>query len=168
MNVQTQISTAYQDEIPNYRSEDDFITTITTARPQVRVMNPNSSWFKELEGRFNELTSLPRGWDGYNGIPVSFSCALFAGNLIERLCVNSLPAPQLVPMSDGTIRLEWHMNQFDIEVDVLGIYDVFACRTDLLSDEEDEIEVQMDFTELSNWISELATDRIGALAQVGG
>lgn len=168
MNAQLQFSTAYQDEIPNYRSSGDVITTLSVGRPRVRVANPKSSWVKELEDRFNELTSLPKGWDGYKGVPVAFNCAQFAANLIERLCVSSLPAPQLVPMSDGTIRLEWHMNQFDIEIDVSGPYDVFACRTDLLSDEEDEIEIQTDFTELSNWISELAVERNGAIEQVGG
>lgn len=105
------------------------------------------------------LTSLRRGWDGYAGLPVSFTCAQFAANLIERLYIGSIPAPQLVPMPNGTMRLEWHMNKFDVEVDVLGPYDVVAYRADLLNDSEDEIEIQTDFTELSGWIADLAAER---------
>ena len=168
MNAQPAFSTAFQDEIPNYREIDDAISSLSVRRVRVRVANPRSAWVKELEDRFDELTSLPRGWDGYAGAPVSFNCAQFAANLIERLCINSLPAPQLAPMPDGTVRLEWHMNKFDLEIDVLGPYNVLAYRADLLTDEEEEIEIQTDFSELSDWVSKLATDRIEFLEQAEG
>ncbi len=168
MNAQLAFSTAFQDEIPNYRESDDAVSSLSVRRVRVRVANTRSAWVKELEDRFDELTSLPRGWDGYAGAPVSFNCAQFAANLIERLCINTLPAPQLVPMPDGTIRLEWHMNEFDLEIDVLGPYNVLAYRADLLTDEEEEIEIQTDFSELSEWVSKLAADRNELLEQAEG
>ncbi|MGP1394803.1 MAG: hypothetical protein ACTS3R_04780 [Inquilinaceae bacterium] len=159
MNTQPDFTTAFQDEIPNYRAVTDGISSLSARRTRVRVAHPRSAWVDELEERFDVLTSLRRGWDGYAGLPVSFTCAQFAANLIERLYIGSIPAPQLVPMPNGTMRLEWHMNKFDVEVDVLGPYDVVAYRADLLNDSEDEIEIQTDFTELSGWIADLAAER---------
>lgn len=166
MNARAAFSNVYQDEVANFFQVDEPISSIPVRQTRVRVSNPRSPWVKELENRFNALTSLRKGWDGYVGLPVSFTCAQFAANVIERLYTDALPPPQLVPMSDGTLRLEWHMNQYDLEIEVLAPYEVVAFRTDLITEEEQEIEVQTDFTELAEWVSDLAAVRQTALMQV--
>lgn len=168
MNARAAFSNVYQDEVANFFQIDEPISSLPVRQTRVRVSNPRSPWVKELENRFNTLTSLRKGWDGYAGLPVSFTCAQFAANIIERLFTGALPPPQLVPMPDGTIRLEWHMNKYDLEIEVLAPYEVVACRTDLMTDEAQEIEVQTDFTELSEWVSALAVNRVPALIQVEG
>ncbi len=159
MKASTQSSAAFQFEIPNYGANDDSIISLPNRGVRARVNHPNSRWIRDLADRFNELTSLTVGWDGYTGQPISFSCAQFAANLIECLFVDSVPEPQLVPGSDGTLQLEWHLNQFDLEIDVLAPYRVVASRFDHLSGKEEEIEVQTDFTELTEWVIELGEDR---------
>lgn len=168
MNIEADFTTAFQDEIPNYQVDTNEISSLSDRGRRVRVFHPRSAWVNELEERFDVLTSLRRGWDGYAGLPVSFTCAQFAASLIERLCNPSLPAPQLVPIPNGTMRLEWHMNEFDVEVDIFGPYDVAAYRADILNDSEDEIEIQTDFTKLSEWIADLATKRVKLEEQTGG
>lgn len=159
MNALTQSSAVFRDEVPNYGTSDDSIFSLPTRSIHTRVTHPNSRWIRDLTDRFDELTSLPDGWDGYSGQPVSFSCAQFAANLIERLFVDSIPEPQLVPGSDGTLQLEWHLNQFDLEIDVLAPYKVIAYLFDHMTGREDEIEVQTDFTELAEWVVALGQDR---------
>ena len=116
----------------------------------------NSLWIQELKDRLDKLTSLPRGWDGYNGEPVSSGCAQFAANLIERLCVANVPAPQLVPGADGTLQLEWHTNGCDVEVDVLGPYLVTVTRLDHRTGVHEGIKYDYDFLILDEWIEALA------------
>ena len=99
------------------------------------------------------------GWDGYLGRPVSFSCAIFAANLIERLFTPSIPAPSLVPGSDGTLQIEWHRNRYDLEVHVHAPHRVTAVIYDLDRDQSSEIEVESDFTELANWVEKLRESR---------
>jgi hypothetical protein len=118
-----------------------------------------TKWANALSGKFNELTALQRGWDGYTGQPVSFTCARFAADLLERLYDGALPPPSLVPGSDGTLQFEWHINQFDVEVDVLGAYEVIATRHDCLTGETEELELSSDYTALAGWISDLKQDR---------
>ncbi len=162
MNATAQSSTAFQDETPNYRPSSSNIVSFSTHGSKVRVSQPGSRWVGESEDRFNELTSLPIGRDGYVGQPVSFDCAHFTANLSERLFIDNVPAPQLVPVADGSSQLEWHLNQFDIEIDVLGPCDVVAYRTDLLTDEEVKIEIKTDFTESAELVVALGQDRAAA------
>ena len=146
-----QSSLAYQDAVENVPPS----VQETSSRVFVRVAQPRSQWAADLKDRFDELTSLARGWDGYAGRPVSFHCAQFAANLIERLFVGGVPAPQLVPGGDGTLQIEWHRNQYDVEIDVLDTYDVLAVRRNITTGEVEEIELQMDFSPLSEWIDAL-------------
>jgi hypothetical protein len=114
-----------------------------------------NEWVAALSDRFNELTALQHGWDGYNGKPVSFTCASFAAKLLERLFDNALPPPDLIPGTDGTLQFEWHINGYDIEVDVLDAYEVVAVRHELRTGAVEELELDNDFTTLAHWIGEL-------------
>ena len=147
-----------QDETANYNRTYPLISSIIPRNVKQRVAQPTSDWFVELQDRFDELTALEKGWDGYTGLPVSFNCALFAANLIERLFVANVPKPSLVPGSDGTIQIEWHRNQFDIEIHVLGPNELIASRYDHRTGHSLELELENDFSELGEWIVDLQRD----------
>lgn len=114
-----------------------------------------SSWVTSLENRLNELTGLPRGWNGYRSVPVSFSCASFAAKLLERICTEGLPPPSLVPGTDGTLQIEWHRNGYDVEIDVLGANRVIASRYNIATGEEETVDLENDFTVLASWCRDL-------------
>ena len=108
MTATNQFATAaFQNERPNFRPSNETDSTLACGNPAVTVARNDSQWVQELESRFIELTGLPIGCDGYQGKPVSLSCAKFAAHLIESIYVASVPAPNLVPGSDGTLQLEW-------------------------------------------------------------
>ena len=160
MTAKSQLMTAaFQNESPNFRPSNENVFTHTNRNLRERVARNNPLWVQELESRLNSLTGLPIGWDGYQGKPVSFSCASFAANLIGRICVDNVPAPHLVPGSDGTLQLEWHLNGYDIEIDILAPFEVVAARYDHATGEEEEIEVQADFSELAEWVTALGEVR---------
>jgi len=124
-----------------------------------RVNLPKSSWVQSLEERFNNLTSLPIGWDGYDGLPVIFNYAYFAVSLLEQVYNKSVSPPSLVPGSDGTLQIEWHENQYDIEIDILGANNVVATRYDLVTNLEETHELKNDFSIVVEWIDSLAKER---------
>ena len=160
MTATNQFATAaFQSERPNFRPSNETDFTLACGNPAVTVARNDSQWVQELESRFIELTGLPIGWDGYQGKPISLSCAKFAANLIESIYVASVPAPKLVPGSDGTLQLEWHLNGFDIEIDVLAPFEVVATRHDHVTEAVDEIDVQSDFSELAEWVIALGEER---------
>lgn len=129
---------------------------------RVRVPLLASSWAPIVEERLDELTALPVGWDGYAGRPVSFVVAYFVANMLERLCQDNVPAPSLVPGSDGSLQVEWHRNMFDVELDVLDAQNVVAARVNHMTNEEVVVEIQNDFSEIVPWISALADENENA------
>ena len=112
----------------------------------------SSPWAKQLAGKLSELAALPRGWDGYNSGPVGPAIIEFAVQLIDRLYVPGLVAPQPVPGGDGTLQLEWHVNQFDLEIDIRGPCQLVAWLDDLETGTEEEIEVKTDLSPLVSWV----------------
>jgi hypothetical protein len=157
-----QFNTAFQDDLPNFVSPESKTSSLPNRRTWARVPLPQSRWMIDLQERFDELASLPIGWDGYLGRPVSFTCAYFAANLIERLYLEGVPAPQLVPGGDGTVQLEWHRKQFDVEIDILAPCEIAATRRDLRTGLVEELELQTDFTALASWISELQDTKVSS------
>ena len=138
---------------------DDIVSSNDSVASGLWISNIRSPWIRELEDRFHEITALPIGWDGYRGLPVAFNCAIFAADLLERLCSANVIAPSLVPGSDGTLQIEWHCNNYDIELDVLGPNNVVATRYNHLTGYEEEIELQNDFSPIAAWITYLEHQR---------
>lgn len=163
MNAFSRGSSVYQLERPsilpqgNSPSSRDMVPRLSPSHEGVKVNTSTSPWLSELKQRFDKLVSLPKGWDGYSGVAVTFTCATFAANLLERLYVDGVPAPQLVPGSDGSVQIEWHVNGYDVELDVLAPYEVNAVRRDVVTNEVKELELQTDFTALTGWIAALRT-----------
>ena len=124
------------------------------------IPRESCDWIRGLRARFAELTSLPRGWDGYGGSPVSRSCAVFAIEILERIYRSDVQAPQLVPGGDGTLQLEWHDQGFDIELEIMGANKVVATRYDHHSEQEEELTLEADITMIDKWMEELSS-RVG-------
>lgn len=137
----------------------DFQSHIASAasrqKASIPVNNHRSVWIQNLLDRFNDITSLPLGWDGYSGKPVSFTNAVFAANILEATCIPEVSAPSLVPGSDGTLQIEWHEGGYDIEIDVLGPQKVVAYRYVHETGIEEVLEVRNDFAIVSGWVSDL-------------
>jgi len=154
-------STVFQDEIAAIPTLDSLTSTIF---PQHRlvVTTHSSPWMRDLSSRFNEVVLLPLGWDGYTGVPVSFTTAQFAAQMIERLWVSNVPTPSIVPGTDGSVQVEWHAGGYDIELDVLGPLEVEAYRMNQATGEVDELEIESDFSQIAQWISDIALVRRAA------
>jgi hypothetical protein len=140
---------------PGRRWPGEVIAHEVFQQGRTRIRYHNSVWYEALKDRFNHLTALPVGWDGYGGRPVSFSCAVFAANVLEQLCDAELLPPQIVPGSDGTLQLEWHVAGVDVEIDILGPNEVVATRYDANLGLDDRYELSTDFRPLVSWIDDL-------------
>ena len=89
-----------------------------------------NDWNEEIIGRLEELVSLENGWDGYLGQPVRFQNAVFALRVLETVCLNDTPKPQIVPGARGDLQIEWHSSSADIELHVIGPNNVHAWIAD--------------------------------------
>ena len=157
MTAAEKLGSAFQQERQPSPATSNAISGSAFTAYRVLVHDYQSSWVQELRSRFDRLTALPIGWDGYGGRPVSWQCANFVANMLERLHQDNVPPPSLVPGADGSLQVEWHRNQFDVELDVLGVQNVVATRIDRLSGVEEVVEIQSDFSAIVPWINALSS-----------
>jgi hypothetical protein len=149
MNRQTQSSSAF-----------GTLTSLPLHRRVVQDCDRN--WSRSVLNRLNHLVALQRGWDGYGGHAVQFDTAAFALKLLESAFDSDVPAPQIVPGSDGGLQLEWHLEQGDIELDVEAPYRVYAWSN--IAGEEAEVQLTNDFTVVSEWLAALSETSVATAA----
>jgi len=69
---------------------------------------------------------------------------------------DDIPAPCLIPGSDGRLQIEWHINQLDVEIEVhQGVQEIIARRVNRRTDVEEEIVLQSDLSEIVPWMNSL-------------
>ena len=116
------------------------------------IIDPNQPWFTELEERLQTIISLEENWDGYFGQPVNFSNASFAAEILNKLYLCGVSTPDLVPGSDGSLQIEWHEQDIDIELDIMNAGSVSAYLFDRRTEEEHELELSNDFVKVWHWL----------------
>lgn len=132
------------------------VVTLADMFTRLLISEPVRQWRPAVVERLECLVRLEPGWDGYNGVPVSFEIATFALRMLEAACGYDCPCPQIVPGSEGDLQIEWHTHLGDIELDVLGPNNVVAWRkTNSCCDDGEQIPLTNDFAVVAKWIKEL-------------
>ncbi|HKR37355.1 MAG TPA: hypothetical protein VJT10_21075 [Steroidobacteraceae bacterium] len=114
-------------------------------------------WWYGAKSMLEELGKLPAGWDSYGAKPIAPSARSAALDVLRQISTRRTPQPAIVPTSDGSIQLEWHTHDIDLEVRVLSPTKIGVCLEDARNqiDEIDE-ELQYDFTRLVHAIDVLS------------
>ncbi len=87
---------------------------------------------------------------------MSFSYASYALRLLEAVCGERAPEPQIVPGSSGDLQIEWHTPRGDIELHVRGPDDVLAWHRDSNTGPEgEEVALTNNFLVVVRWIEHL-------------
>ena len=68
----------------------------------------------------NSLLGLAEGWDGRHALAVTEAAAMAALVIAVRLVDGHHLVPQIVPLPDGGLQLEWHVFGADVEIEVDG------------------------------------------------
>jgi hypothetical protein len=91
--------------------------------------------------------TLPPGWDGYKGRPLSRANAEIAMQLLATVCSAEAVQPHLVPLASGGLQIEWHHGDVDLEVTLFkpNRISVFRCCG---NEEGDEWTVTSDFSSI--------------------
>jgi hypothetical protein len=117
----------------------------------------NAPWAYEVTGELWRLCELQAGWDGYRGVPTRADVVEFAVRMLGAISRPTTPKPAIVPLPSGSLQLEWHTNDADVELKVLGPNSVEAWMSDPTTD-DDEGETKRlsnDFTSIDTWIKKL-------------
>lgn len=87
-------------------------TGIPAPIPQIETLADRS------RAAIDELTKLDPGWDGYDGDPVLPQVAGHALRLLGAIGAYTQIVPDVVPLSNGGLQLEWYVGIHEIEVEI--------------------------------------------------
>lgn len=68
--------------------------------------------------KLSRLLQLPLGWDGHRGSPVTPVVAMVTNALLELLVEDDGPTPQVQPMPDGGVAVDWLAAGASLRVEV--------------------------------------------------
>ncbi len=86
-------------------------------KERVLCVARGSNTRKSAKEELDAFTRLEPGWDGYDGRPLNKPSRELAERFIEANAY--LGEPKCVPCPMGGVQLEWHSDQYDIELYVL-------------------------------------------------
>ena len=112
-------------------SEDDAVPVAPEA---VRAA---ARW---LEERIGPLLWLAPNWDSYGGRAVLANVADFAQSLLAPLLAQKVPAPMIVPTSEGGLALEWHRAAADLVIHIAPTLDPSSSATAFFADDDSGLE----------------------------
>ena len=83
------------------------------------VPSEEPKWFYPTLSCFQELLQLPEGWDSYDACIITDSAIAGAAEMLVRLPLPlEASPPSVVPGSSGSVQLEWHEGDADVEIHV--------------------------------------------------
>jgi hypothetical protein len=113
------------------------------------------SWQNEVVSTLCRFVELPENWDSYGGKPLRHDTGMFALQLINAVMGPSLPSPYILPVADGGVQIEWHMNALDIELYVSAPYESELVVEDHISGERRTYFLKSDYTPLKDALKKL-------------
>lgn len=69
-------------------------------------------------GRLARLLFMPPAWDSFEGKRTTIEAAQGATEILLELLDDNVPEPAIVPGSDGSLQLEWHLASGELEINI--------------------------------------------------
>jgi len=105
-------------------------------------------WLNAVYSRFEHLLSLLENWDSCGAKKISEDSIAQGYRVLSRLLINELTLPSIIPSNDGSIQLEWHLQNVDVEIEIPeeGMVNLFVedRRGATVSEVEKEYSVSSD------------------------
>jgi hypothetical protein len=120
--------------------------------------SPDEPWQVRLVVRLARLSQLAANWDGFGAKPIRPDASMFALTVLRSIMRPRSPSPQVVPISDGGLQLEWHVKSIDLEIRISAPYEFELWFEDKLTGFSICKELGADLTDLKRPL-ELLTDR---------
>lgn len=108
----------------------------------------NTGWETDVSNRLEVLQRLNSNWDLQGAYPIRDDVINFAVTMLSGIMANTTPAPQIFPLANGGIQLEWHERGIDLEIEIPRPGDIYFTFDDLRTGTEDEGPLSSNFFKL--------------------
>jgi hypothetical protein len=87
------------------------------ASPRLAIPQHDPNFVDDVQFAIDSLRALAPNWDGYGAPVIDPPVIEAARTFIARLPEGLVCRPQVVPMSNGTLQLEWHDGPKSLELE---------------------------------------------------
>jgi hypothetical protein len=94
---------------------DDVVSSATLAPPALSGVRARED---RVRTRLDELAGLPEGWDGHDAKRIDQLALRLAGRLMQQALHAGLPEPEVFPVPDGSVQLEWKAGAVELELEI--------------------------------------------------
>jgi hypothetical protein len=105
-----------------------------------------------MKTQLDRLLALPDGWDGARARSITDSAVLTAVQVLFGFADDAVLPPQLVPLPDGGIQLEWHVDGNDLELEVDASGASYLLATDNSGKQVREGDFATSASALTSWL----------------
>lgn len=147
---------AYDNSYEGLTDSDVYDTDGITATDYVVIRDENYiHWATEIAKNLLALTELKKGWNSYNANRIDFDNINTAYEFLKDLYKPGLLPPSIIPTHSGSIQLEWHTTDADLEIEIVDNFkfDVFFSSEKNPDDDWEDI-VSYDLERLTETISD--------------
>lgn len=78
---------------------------------------PSLAWLQPTVQSFMDLLQMPPNWDGYGASQTRPQILHQAFVLLADIMESDAPPPNVVPLSDGGVQVEWHRHGHNLEIE---------------------------------------------------
>lgn len=121
-------------------------------------------WRAYVVGKLSEIGRLHKNWDGYGAREIYHSRIRSMLDLLESVMREETPAPWVIPVADGNIQVEWHFDNFELEIESVDSSSFLVSFEDLEDGFEEEFHVSTDLSRLFQILDRL-TERTSDVSQ---
>ena len=109
-------------------------------------------WFENVCLRLAQIDALKPGWDSYGADRFRKNTVNFAAMVLAAVWpeASALPFPNISPMSNGAIMVEWRSPTHELTLEVNGPNNVDAYFEELSSGKTDEFHVSSNLLQISD------------------
>ena len=116
-------------------------------------------WHQETVSNLFAILALNTNWDSYGANRISSETADAVTSLLKDIMQARSPVPQVVPSASGSIQVEWHVADIDLEIEVESLSTINVFFSDEQNeDPEWEGEIKYDLSRLVHYVN-LLTER---------
>ncbi len=87
------------------------------ASPRLTVRDHEPNFVDGVQAALDSLRTLVPNWDGYGASAIDPAVIDAAKSLIAKLPADLVHQPQVVPISNGTLQMEWHDGPKSLELE---------------------------------------------------
>ena len=112
------------------RTTDSFAPAASLGiTPSLSTEDGGSGVPAEVARRLEEFAALASDWDGYGARQIDRRALELARVLVWRFLEQGLPVPEIFPVPDGGVQIEWEAGPLELELEVEpgALSAVFVC-----------------------------------------